>query len=326
MTVKTIPIVLLGLVLAFPALAVQGASEGLLLWYQTVLPALAPFLILTQLLTVSGAAGLLVKPVYPLVSRLFHVSAAGTYILLCGLLCGYPLGAKLCGDYFRQGKISQKEAQYLLAFCCHPSPMFLLGYVRQQLPVGINSGLLLLSVCLPVPLLSFLAQKLYQPQTDGQRTSSSVRLETAPVCLESILLSSAETMVLIGGCMMMFSIFALWIRQLSILPVRLQALVAGAVEMTTGIHQISTVFPEYTAVAPALAAAAFGGISGIFQTKSVLSDSLIQEKHSQEGLPVTSKNAGGLSIRHYVLWKLIHAGLTCIAAQLLIHLMQPLGL
>ncbi len=74
MTVKTIPIVLLGLVLAFPALAVQGASEGLLLWYQTVLPALAPFLILTQLLTVSGGAGLLVKPVYPLVSRLFHVS------------------------------------------------------------------------------------------------------------------------------------------------------------------------------------------------------------------------------------------------------------
>ena len=129
MTVKTIPIVLLGLVLAFPALAVQGASEGLLLWYQTVLPALAPFLILTQLLTVSGGAGLLVKPVYPLVSRLFHVSASGTYILLCGLLCGYPLGAKLCGDYFRQGKISQKEAQYLLAFCCHPSPMFLLGYV-----------------------------------------------------------------------------------------------------------------------------------------------------------------------------------------------------
>ena len=312
MTVKTVPIVLLGLVLAFPALAVQGASEGLLLWYQTVLPALAPFLILTQLLTVSGGAGLLVKPVYPLVSRLFHVSASGTYILLCGLLCGYPLGAKLCGDYFRQGKISQKEAQYLLAFCCHPSPMFLLGYVRQQLPVGINSGLLLLSVCLPVPLLSFLAQKLYQPQTGGQRTSSPVRLETAPVCLESIVLSSAETMVLIGGCMMMFSIFALWIRQLSILPVR--------------IHQISTVFPKYTAVAPALSAAAFGGISGIFQTKSVLSDSLIQEKHSQEGLPVTSKNAGGLSIRHYVLWKLIHAGLTCIAAQLLIHLMQPLGL
>ena len=109
MTVKTIPIVLLGLVLAFPALAVQGASEGLLLWYQTVLPALAPFLILTQLLTVSGGAGLLVKPVYPLVSRLFHVSASGTYILLCGLLCGYPLGAKLCGDYFRQGKSHKKK-------------------------------------------------------------------------------------------------------------------------------------------------------------------------------------------------------------------------
>ena len=137
MAVKTVPIVLLGLVLAFPSLSVQGASEGLLLWYQTVLPALAPFLILTQLLTVSGGAELLVKPVYPLFHRLFHVSVSGAYILLCGLLCGYPLGAKLCSDYFRQGKISQKEAQYLLpsqphvpswlrqtaASCQHPSPV-----------------------------------------------------------------------------------------------------------------------------------------------------------------------------------------------------------
>ena len=79
MAVKTVPIVLLGLVLAFPSLSVQGASEGLLLWYQTVLPALAPFLILTQLLTVSGGAELLVKPVYPLFHRLFHVSVSGAF-------------------------------------------------------------------------------------------------------------------------------------------------------------------------------------------------------------------------------------------------------
>jgi hypothetical protein len=320
MAVKTVPIVLLGLVLAFPSLSVQGASEGLLLWYQTVLPALAPFLILTQLLTVSGGAELLVKPVYPLFHRLFHVSVSGAYILLCGLLCGYPLGAKLCSDYFRQGKISQKEAQYLLAFCCHPSPMFLLGYVRQQLPVSIPPLFLLLSVCLPIPLLSLLAQKLYRPGYGSQNPSSPVCRETASVSLESILLSSAETMVLIGGCMMMFSIFALWIRQISVLPERLQALITGAVEMTTGIHRISTVFPEYTAIPPALAAAVFGGISGIFQTKSVLSDSFCHRTQ----FPMTAKNAGGLSIRHYVLWKLIHAGLTCIAAQLLISLIQPL--
>lgn len=328
MAVKTISLVLLGLVLAFPSLSVQGASEGLLLWYQTVLPALAPFLILTQLLTVSGGAELLVKPVYPLLYRLFHVSAAGAYILLCGLLCGYPLGARLCSDYFRQGRISKNEARYLLAFCCHPSPMFLLGYVRQKLPAGIPSGILLLSVCLPIPLLSFLAQKLYRPQIRRGASSSSAPPQPAPVSLEAILLSSAETMVLIGGCMMMFSIFALWIRQLSILPERLQALIAGAVEMTTGIHQISAVFPGYAAIPPALAAAAFGGISGIFQTKSVLSSSCIPEKTPKEFVqygarpPVTSKNAGGLSIRHYVLWKIIHAGLTCIAAQLLITLIQ----
>ena len=42
-----------------------------------------------------------------------------------------------------------------------------------------------------------------------------------------------------------------------------------------------------------IGSAAFGGFSGIFQTKSVL------------------KNAG-LSIRHYMLWKMLHSALSCL--------------
>ena len=48
-----------------------------------------------------------------------------------------------------------------------------------------------------------------------------------------------------------------------------------------------------------IGSAAFGGCSGIFQTKSVL------------------KNAG-LSIRHYMLWKLMHSGLSCILFYVLV--------
>ncbi len=65
-----LPILLLGLLLSFPDLSVRGASNGLLLWFNVVLPTLAPFIICTQMITVLGGVELLMKPFAPLLNRL----------------------------------------------------------------------------------------------------------------------------------------------------------------------------------------------------------------------------------------------------------------
>ena len=56
-------ILLFFLLLAFPGQAIQGASDGLLLWFHTVLPTLAPAMICTRLILFSGGDHLLMKPV-----------------------------------------------------------------------------------------------------------------------------------------------------------------------------------------------------------------------------------------------------------------------
>ena len=116
-------ILLFLLLLAFPGQAVRGASDGLLLWFHTVLPTLAPAMICTRLILFSGGDRLLMKPVRPLFQKLFSLSETGSFILLSGMLCGYPLGAALCSQARRDGRISTREAAYLLAFCSFPSPM-----------------------------------------------------------------------------------------------------------------------------------------------------------------------------------------------------------
>ena len=300
---RGLPIFLLALLLLFPGLSVQGASQGLLLWANVVLPTLAPFLICTQCVRAADGVRLLMRPFYPVLGRVFGLSLQGSYILLCGLLCGYPLGAKLCGDAWEQGELSDAEAQYLLAICNHPSPMFLLGYVSGQLPQPVPAWVLLAGLYLPILPLSWLAASRYRFQKGNPAALPS---QGARLSLDRILLSSAETMVLIGGYMMLFSILALWLRQLTVLPGQVQALLAGAAEMTTGIHQICQSFPGRSAVPPAVAAAAFGGVSGICQTRGVLGTGLRMEN-------------AGWSIRHYVLWKLLHAVLTWGALTLLLQ-------
>lgn len=91
-------ILLFFLLLAFPGQAIQGASDGLLLWFHTVLPTLAPAMICTRLILLSGGDHLLMKPVRPLFQKLFSLSETGSFILLSGMLCGYPLGAALCSQ------------------------------------------------------------------------------------------------------------------------------------------------------------------------------------------------------------------------------------
>lgn len=49
MFISWICIIVFLLLLFFPTLSVQGASQGLLLWYQIVVPTLAPFMVVTQL-------------------------------------------------------------------------------------------------------------------------------------------------------------------------------------------------------------------------------------------------------------------------------------
>lgn len=275
--------------LLFPAPSLAGAKSGLLLWFQVVLPTLAPFLIATQAVTAYGAVELLMHPCYPLLKKLFRVSISGGYILLCGMLCGYPLGGKLCAEFQKRGEITDDEANYLFAICNHPSPMFLLGFVRNELPVSVSPLFLLLGLYLPLLPISVLARYFYkEKKVPTKKEDQKWKKEETVTTLEEILNTTSETMVLIGGYLMLFSILSVWIRAMTALPKPLQTGFTALAEMTTGVVALCQMIPSIRVVPLVLATISFGGLSGVFQVKSVI------------------KNAR-LSIRHYVLWKLLYA-------------------
>lgn len=306
---RVFPILLLLLLLKFPVWSVQGAANGLLLWFNVVLPTLSPFIICTQTIVALDGVKLMMIPVYPVLHRLFGLSVQGSYVMFCGMLCGYPLGARLCADFKERGAITSREADYLFAVCNHPSPMFLLGYVAGQLPFAVSPVLLFACLYLPVLPLSMIARRVYRledPEKTGVLSCAQIPCaEPQPPSLEDIIHSTCETMVLIGGYIMLFSILAAWVQHINFLPPMFRLLLIGAAEITTGVNQICAGLPAAWILPAVIAAVAFGGLSGIFQTKSV------------------TKNAG-LSIRHYVLWKLLHACLSCMILTVLQCILLPL--
>lgn len=296
----TLSVLCLLMLLFNPQLALEGARQGLILWGNIVLPTLLPFMICSGVIVAMDAICILTGPFKPILSGLLKLSDQGSYVLMSGLLCGYPMGAKNASDFLDSRRISPEEGRYLLAIANHPSPMFVLGYIMSQISlipdVGKACSLWITAASLYLPILpiSILARACYHYKRLDDPEAGNQLYSSSSFSFDEHMMSSFETMTKIGGYIMLFSILALY---LTVFPLPLPPLICpallGAVEITTGIQAIVQSSSGQTGALLVIGSAAFGGFSGIFQTKSVL------------------KNAG-LSIRHYIFWKLLHSALSCI--------------
>ena len=319
-------------------LVTKGAAAGLLLWYSAVVPALFPFMVLSSVLSGSGGISRLMQP-FTAVFRFCGLSADGWYVLLTGLLCGCPMGAKTCADFLAERRLSSSEAKFLFALCNHPSPMFLAGFVypmfAAQLPLfcfvfAIYTPLLLLAIPAHFiyrapfnpesiqenfgilqqrPTLDF-TSALFSKPTRSDKSSSSV------LSLDAAILNSAEILVKIGGYLVFYSILILVIRNNPEIPAPVRLFFSGTLEITTGIRAVSAslTYP-YSAIAAA-AVFSFGGFSAMSQTNAVIR--IHRSSSGSAGRTISCggrqnsvhEKTAGLSIRQYLLWKIAHASLT----------------
>ncbi len=120
--------VALGLLLR-PETALAAAREGLERFALIILPSLLPFFICADLLLRSGAlhaAGrLLKKPM----RALFGLGGEGGAVYMIGAVSGYPTGARLAGELYRESKLNlaEMERMCLLSNLC--GPLFITGAV-----------------------------------------------------------------------------------------------------------------------------------------------------------------------------------------------------
>ena len=314
-------LILLIFMLLHPAITVTGASNGLLLWYSSVVPALFPFMVLSSLIVASGSLSILMAPVRLVFGPLLGLSAEGCYTLLSGLVCGFPMGAKTCADFLSRGQISLKEGKFLMAVCNHASPMFLLGYVYPLFHGNLPLWKLLAAVYGPALLLALPARLLYrngaptgrkpkiqgiaEPQEiPGPNPPSPNQSNPGNLSADEAILASVEVLCRIGGLLILFSIAVEFLRGARQLPTGLRLFLMGAMEMTTGIRELAAALPYPYSAAAACASLTFGGLSGIFQTKAALG-------------ALAQKKKAGLSIRQYCVWKLLYA---CLTAAILLTL------
>ena len=117
------PIAFFLFLLFFPAVAGEAVLSRTVFFITKVFPTLFPALCLSGMLVASPMAKRLYR---------FPFGVEGTLLLL-GVLCGFPVGARSAMQLYEVGKITKRRAEFLCGFSNLASAPFLLGVVGNSL-------------------------------------------------------------------------------------------------------------------------------------------------------------------------------------------------
>lgn len=253
-------IFLLILLLIFHNETITGTQNGLLLWYQTLIPSLLPFLLLTNALSETNS-----YQAIAIHSKNKHSNYTYTLTaVFLGNLCGYPIGGKILNDFVKNNYLSPEYANQILSICSQASPMFLIGYVHLHILKGeIPLGIFLFSIYFPIiVLLPFLMKK------NALSPTSSVS-SYKKMCICDTFMHTVQTMVMIGLYIVIFSIIIEIV--LSFHQPTSSKILLSFLEITNGLKLLEQLpLPQYIELPLLCALSAFGGLCSAFQIKGVL--------------------------------------------------------
>lgn len=278
------------LMLYEPKVCIEGATFGLLLWFQKVLPSLLPFMILINLLCALGILFKMSDFFSPITQRLFKLSGTGFLVFILGLISGYPMGAKLAKNLLDQGQLSYHEAQKSLCYSCNCGPLFIVGTIGTLMLGHTSLGYFLLLVHLASAFIMLLLSRFYtlnEPQNYTRKQSSMPTLSLSSAFTSSVQ-NAMDTIVYVGGYIIFFSVItylladsSFYMKFTSLLSHLIQidtklihTFFLSTLEFSSGSARLIATLPlNITLLALISTVIAFGGFCVVFQSQHVLQGS-----------------------------------------------------
>jgi sporulation integral membrane protein YlbJ len=296
-----------------PKESLEASIRGLTIWWEVVFPSLLPFFIVSELLIGFGVVKFIGVLLEPLMRPIFRVPGVGGFVWAMGMASGNPAGAKLTARIRQDKQITALQAERLVSFTSSSNPLFIFGAVavgffdKPSLGILLAAAHYLGNLCVGLtmrfyggPDTSLKTEKkhmIFPPLKLAFRELHLTRIkESRPLgkMLGDAVISSIQTLLMIGGFIILFSVFnkilslihvTEWIAivfsgGLTLLHISTDLsvpLITGIFEITLGNQFVS----DSTAnlldkVIVASFILAFGGLSIQAQVASILADTDIR--------------------------------------------------
>ncbi len=208
--------------ISFPQESVNASIRGLDMWWKIVFPSLLPFFIVSEMLIGFGVVKFVGVILEPLMRPLFRVPGVGGFVWAMGMASGYPAGAKLTARLRQEEQLSKVEAERLVSFTNCSNPLFIFGAVSVGFFYNAKLGIILAAAHylgnFTVGIIMRFHGKNNSPSTN-QNVKFSIKnalrelhrtriRENRPIgkLLGDAVMSSIQTLLMIGGFIILFSV------------------------------------------------------------------------------------------------------------------------
>ncbi|MEL7657069.1 MAG: hypothetical protein AAGU75_14325, partial [Bacillota bacterium] len=267
--------------MVFPSIALNAAQKGISLWASSVLPALLPFFICANFMTGLGLPAYIGRIFEKPFQKLFGAPGISAFVFSVSITSGYPMGAKLIGDFGKSNTITKNEAKRMLAFCSTSGPLFMLGAVGAGMLSSSAAGAVIALSHYFGALLNGLFYRIFssdQPISNRPSISSKTRFKGNLLDLfTDSLLTSFRALGIICGYIVLFMMITEFIQFSGVLNCfqtgYVKGIVKGLLEMTVGCNAIAQ-SGELSLLYQCIFCSfliSFGGLSVYAQSMSMLS-------------------------------------------------------
>lgn len=244
----------------FPEITVSASKKAISIWMNAVVPSLLPFMMIAGCMKNTG------------VNR---IAGSRLYPVCMAFLSGYPMGAKLAGDLYREGKTDEEGMYQILSYSMITGPAFLVSGVGVAFYGAKSAGYIL---AFSHYASAFTCGLLFWRKNGKQckKKTMTVASSRSDMPFTDCILESFKTLGVILGYMMLFLIctdFMDFTGMLDAFSQETGSLCKGLLEMTVGCSQIATCSCSIqTKMMLSSFVISFGGLSVVGQTMSMLRD------------------------------------------------------
>ena len=241
--------------------ALEGASAGIQLCIQTLIPALYPFFVLSIVFT--GALAGISFPVLSILGKACGLPPRSEALLIPAFLGGYPVGAQAVSALYHSGTVTKDDAQRMLGFCSNAGPAFLFGMAS----VMFSKQWMVWSLW-GIHILGAIAASILIP---GFKIDASFAAEQKNVSFSDAVISAAKVMTKVCGWVVLMRVWIAFLKRwiLWLLPNTAQVIIIGFLELSNGCYALTSIPDESVRFILCAAFLGFGGVCVAMQTISV---------------------------------------------------------
>lgn len=249
------------------------------IWITSLLPALFPFFIVSDMLINYDVIKYFPKVIRNSIKYLFNVSDNGLVIILLSMLSGFPSNARNIKNMYLDKKITKEEGEHLLYFTHFSNPMFILGTIPLILNSNKISKYILISHYLANIILGICLRK-YNRVNDSNTSNYKEDKHNFGLVLTTSIRKSLDSVLGILGTLTVFLIISTLLINFFNLDNTSSLLIKSILELTSGLKELGSynLLDKYLLIISSCILS-FGGLSVHMQVINELVDTDISYKN-----------------------------------------------